>query len=188
MKIAKFSTRKEKVEIDRTVDSVEIDLDFTQLYDCFLILAMGVKSTTAFQVMFYLLRVMGRDNNVVVNNRAVAGFNEQRTRTGQKPLSEQAFYRAVKALVTYGVMVKLPPSRGMYFMNPFAMWKGKKEARIAYLREDAGPGQSISINPMNLLLNDADHQYTAETMVEDLTSEEVDSYLNEQTGEVNTNS
>lgn len=177
MKLAKFSTRKEKVEIDRTVDSVEIDLDFTQLYDCFLILAMGVKSTTAFQIMFYLLRIMGRDNNVMVNKRAVAGFNDQRIKTNQKPLSEQAFYKATKALVAYGVMVKLPPTRGMYFMNPFAMWKGDKQARIEYLRVDAGPGQKMAMNPMNLLLNDADHQYKLETITEDITSQEVDKII-----------
>jgi len=179
MKIAKFSTRKEKVEIDRTVDSVEIDLDFTQLYDCFLILAMGVKSTTAFQIMFYLLRIMGRDNNVMVNKRAVAGFNEQRIRTGQKPISEQAFYKATKALVKYGVMLKLPPTRGMYFMNPFAMWKGDKQARIEYLRQDAGPGQRMALNPMNLLLGDPDHEYKLMTMQEDISSQEIDQMMNE---------
>ena len=166
MKLAKFSTRKEKVEIDRVVDSVEIDLDFTQLYDCFLILAMRIKSTTAFQILFYMLRVMGRDNIVMVNKRAVIGFNEQRTRTGQKSISEQAFYKAIKGLVRYGVMVKMPPTRGAYFMNPFAMWKGEKSQRIAYLREDAGPGQNIAVNPINLLLNDPDHQYKIDTMEE----------------------
>lgn len=180
MKLAKFSTRKEKVQVDRTVDSVEIDLDFTQLYDCFLILAMGVKSTTAFQIMFYLLRRMGRDNNIMVNKYAVAGFNDQRIRTGQKPLSEQAFYKATKALVKYGVMVKLPPNRGMYFMNPFAMWKGDKSKRIEYLRQDAGPGQTMAMNPMNLLLNDPDHQYQLETIVEDISSAEIDQLMKDK--------
>lgn len=173
MRLAKFSTRKEKVAIDRTVDSVEIDLDFTQLYDCFLVLAMGIKSTTAFQILFYLLRIMGRDNNVVIAKRVVEGFNRERERTGQKTISEQAFYKAVKGLVRYGVMNKLPPTRGMYFMNPFAMWKGDRQERVAYLREDKGPGQNISVNPMNLLLNDTDHEYTASTIVEDIVEEEV---------------
>lgn len=180
MKLAKFSTRTEKKVIDSVTDSVEIDLDFTQLYDCFLILAMGIKSTTAFQILFYMLRIMGRDNNVAVNKRAVAGFNEQRVKTLQKPISEQAFYKAIKGLVRYGVMVKLPPNRGMYFMNPFAMWKGEKQARISYLREDAGPGQNIAVNPMNLLLNDADHEYTADTMVTDITDGEVMEYQTNQ--------
>lgn len=177
MKLAKFSTRKEKVEIDRTVDSVEIDLDFTQLYDCFLVLAMGIKSTTAFQILFYMLRLMGRDNIVMVNKRSVAGFNQQRVLTGQKELSEQAFYKAVKGLVRYGVMNKMPPTRGMYFMNPFAMWKGEKQTRIAYLREDAGPGQNIAVNPMNLLLNDANHQYNIDTMQENITSADIDQIM-----------
>lgn len=174
MKIAKFSTRKEKVEIDRVVDSVEIDLDFTQLYDCFLILAMGISSTTSFQILFYLLRIMGRDNIVVVGKRALEGFNRERIRTSQKPISEQAFWKSIKGLVRYGVMVKNPPNRGTYFMNPFAMWKGEKQARISYLREDKGPGQNIAVNPINLLLNDANHKYTAQTMDENITDAEIE--------------
>lgn len=178
MKIAKFATRKEKIAIDRTVDSVEIDLDFTQMYDCFLILAMGISSTTAFQILFYLLRIMGRDNNVMIGKRVVEGFNKERIRTNQKAISEQAFYKAIKGLVRYGVMVKLPPTRGMYFMNPFAMWKGEKQARISYLREDRGPGQNIAVNPLNLLLNDANHEYTAQTINEDITDAEIEEMQN----------
>jgi hypothetical protein len=159
MRLAKFSTRKEKRESEITIESVEVDLDFTQMYDCFLILSMGIKSTTSFQVLFYLLRIMGRDNNVIVNKKVIETFNIQRVKVGCPPVTGPTFYKCIRDLKEAGVMTNLPPNRGMYFLNPYAMWKADKKDRIAYLKEDAGPGQKIAINPVNLMLNDADHVY-----------------------------
>lgn len=177
MQLAKFSNRKEKVEIDRTVSSVEIDLDFTQLYDCFLLLSMNIKSTISFQVLFFLLRIMGRDNNVMINKRAFEIFNQQRTNIGQKVIAEQTFYKCIRDLIAAKIMNKLPPNRGMYFMNPYGVWKADKKERIAYLIEDSGKGQSIALNPINLLLNDDQHQYNIDTIQENPTDAEIEEYF-----------
>jgi len=194
MRLARYSTRKEKGEYERTVESVEIDLDFTQMYDCFLILSMGIKSTTSFQVLFYLLRIMGRDNNIMITKRAIEIFNAQRVKVGCPAVTSPTFYKCIRDLKNAGVMTSLPPNRGMYFMNPYVMWKADKKERIAYLREDAGPGQSIAINPINLMLNDTDHvykqkripsEYEADTMEPILTQEEIDElYADGQDNEI----
>lgn len=173
MRLAKYSTRKIEKTISATVDSVEIDVDFTQFYDCFLILAFSIKSSTSFQLLFYLLRITGRDNLVVINKKAVDMFNAHRVSAARKPISEKAFYNSVNDLVAAGVIKKLPPNRGTYFLNPFAMWKADKKQRIEYLKSDAGPGQSFAINPINLLLNDPDHEYRLQTMQSDITDEDI---------------
>lgn len=174
MRLAKFSTKKIQKTIDATVDSVEIDLDFTQMYDCFLLLALGIKSVNSFQVLFFLSRITGRDNIVVVGQKALKEFNTHRQSVGLKDLSKQSFYNAINGLVSAGVMKKLPQNRGTYFLNPFAMWKADKKERIAYIKEDAGPGQSFAMNPINLLLNDADHEYRLETIQDDLTDADIE--------------
>lgn len=168
---AKFSTKKEKITIDRTVDTVEVDLDFTQLYSCFFYLSMGIKKSSSFQVLFFLLRVMGRDNQVTINKSLFKQFCDMLVSLGNKPISEQAFYNSLKDLQRAGVMTKL--SRGVYFMNPYAMWKDEGNKRINYLKIDAGDGQTIAINPLDLILKEPYTHYTQETVVEDITNEEV---------------
>lgn len=179
MKLAKFSTKTVKKTIDATIESVEVDMDFTQLYDCFLTLAMGIKGTTNFQMFFFLLRVMGRDNIAVVGKRMLIQFNAHRVSRGQKPISEQALYTSIKALVKADAIRKMPPNRGAYFINPFAAWKAGKTERIEYLREDSKPGTRFAVNPINLLLNDPDHEYKLQTMTQDMTDEDVQT-INEE--------
>jgi len=159
---ATLSTKKEKITIDRTVETVEVDLDFTQLYNCFFYLSMGIKSGSSFQILFYLLRVMGKDNQVTVNKKMVEQFFDMSRQLGKKPITEQSFYSCLKELQKAGVMKKL--CRGTYFMNPYAMWKDDGGKRKEYIKIDAGPGQTFAINPIELLLNSPDVEYLLETM------------------------
>ncbi len=169
---ARLSTKKEKITINRTVETVEIDLDFTQLYNCFFYLSMGIKKSSSFQVLFFLLRVMGRDNQVCINKNLFRQLGDTLISLGNKSMCEQVFYNALKDLQRAGVMTKL--SRGIYFMNPYAMWKDDGSKRKDYLKIDAGTGQTMAINPLDLILKEPGVTFVTEDIIEDLTDEEVE--------------
>ena len=169
---ARLSTKKERITIDRTTETVEVDLDFTQLYNCLFYLSMGIKTGSSFQILFFLLRVMGRDNQVTVNKKLLTQFYDICRQLGITPISEQTFYTSLKELQRAGVMSKL--SRGTYFMNPYAMWKDEGNKRKDYLKIDAGDGQTMAINPIELLLSEPSSVY----YTEDLTDNEVEEIRN----------
>lgn len=164
---AKLSIKKERITIDRTTENVEVDLDFTQLYNCFFYLSMGIKTASSFQIMFFLLRNMSRDNQVVVNKNLLTQYSDICKQLAIVPVTEQTFYTALRELQRAGVMVKL--SKGTYFLNPYALWKDDGKSRKDYLKVDAGDGQTIAINPIDLLINAPD----SEVIIEEITDDEV---------------
>lgn len=164
---ARLSTKKERITIDRTTETVEVDLDFTQLYNCFFYLSIGIKTASSFQVLFYLLRNMDRANHVTINKTLVEQFQSLRRQLGVKAVSEQTFYTALKELQRAGVLTKL--NKGVYFLNPYAIWKDNGTTRKDYLKVDAGIGQKMAINPIDLLINAPD----SAVFIEDITDAEV---------------
>jgi hypothetical protein len=163
---ARVTTKKERITIDRTTETVEIDLDFTQMYNCFFYLSMGIKTASSFQILFFLLRNMSKDNQVSINKELLKQYSDICHQLGLVAVSEQTFYSALKELQRAGVMVKL--SRGQYFMNPYAMWKENSKNRKEYLQIDAGVGQRMAINPIDLLINAPD----SHTIIEELSNTE----------------
>ena len=150
MRIAKLSVKKEKVTIDRTTESVEVDFDFTQIYDCFFLLSMSITTGSSFQILFFLLRNMTKENTISVNKKLIQRFFGMARQVGKEPITEQSFYRSLQELQKAGVMTKL--SRGQYFMNPYAMWKDDKVKRTEYIIAQSGEkGQKFSYNPLELL-------------------------------------
>lgn len=147
---AKYSTKKEKVTIERSVDSVEVDLDFTQMYNCFMLLSFNISSASSFHILFFLLQQMNKDNIVLINGTMVTKFQEMCRQIGKKPISEQSFYKCTKDLKEAGVMEKL--NKGQYIMNIYGMWKGDKAKRIEYLISENKDGQKMFKNPLHLLL------------------------------------
>lgn len=147
---AKYSTKKERVTIERTVDSVEIDLDFTQMYNCFLLLSFKIKAATSFHLMFYLLQTMDKNNMVTINASLLKAFNEVCKQTGRKPIAEQTFYNSLKDLQEAEAMKKL--NKGQYVMNIYSMWKGDKAKRIEYLISEKKDGQQVFKNPLHMIL------------------------------------
>lgn len=164
---AKLTTKKERITVDRTTETVEVDLDFTQLYNCFFYLSIGIKKAGSFQILFFLLRNMERDNQVAINQKLLGKYADLLKQLGKPPITDQAFYRSLTDLQRAGVMTKL--SRGIYFLNPYAMWKDDTKSRKDYLQIDAGTGQTMAINPIDLLINAPD----VDVIVEDITDEEV---------------
>ena len=150
MRLAKISTKKERITIDRIVDSVEVDFDFTQLYDCFFLLSFHVRSSTSFQLLFYLMRNLPKDNIVRIDNKLRLEFVQISEQvTGKKGISEAMFYNCLKDLQNAGIMKKL--NKGSYFLNPYAMWRDDSQKRQNYIAIDAGSKQSFAFNPMQLI-------------------------------------
>lgn len=167
---AKSITKTEEVKIKRVVETIEYDLDFTQLYNCFFLLSLNVCSGSAFHIMFFLLHNMNRDNIVNINADLLKRFQDISIQLGKKPMGEQSFYRYLKELQKAKIMERM--SKGQYFMNIYAMWKDDKTKRIEYITAENGEtGQKFAFNPLQLLLpKEVPH---IEDVHETITEEEV---------------
>jgi len=151
---AKLTTKKERISIDRVTESIEVDVDFTQIYNCFSLLSFRLTSGTSFQLFFFILKNMDK-NNIVSIDRDFRDrfFSLYKLVSGKKPVTEQSFYNALRDLVNAEVVKPLndKKGRGTYFINPYAVWKADKDQRMSYLKEDAGCGETYAFNPMALL-------------------------------------
>jgi len=147
---AKLTTKKERIVTERETESIEVDVDFTQVYHCFSLLSFRITSATSFQLLFFLLQNTGRDNIVIINKNLMERFFSLYILvSGKAPVSKQSFYNSINDLLRAEVLKKL--AKGSYFLNPYTVWKGDKDKRCAYLKEDSGKGQTFAFNPIQLL-------------------------------------
>lgn len=153
-KTMKTTIKKERISIDRITESIEVDVDFTQIYNCFSLLSFRLTSGTSFQLFFFILKNMDKDNIVSIDKDFKDSFfSLYKLVSGKKPVTEQSFYNALRDLINADVAKPLngKKGRGTYFINPYAVWKSDKDQRISYLKEDAASGEAYAFNPMKLL-------------------------------------
>ncbi len=156
MNFKRVAIKTEEVEIKRITQTVEIDFDFTQVYDCMYALSFHLKSPISFQLLFYMLRTMKDDNDVVVGNKMYKEFISEMKAHANREISEVAFYNCIKELVKAKIMTRT--GRGRYFVNPYVLWKNDKASRVEFLKADAANINNLTFNPIKRLehLGEAD--------------------------------
>lgn len=148
MAFQKIKVHEETVTIKRTTQYIEIDMDFTQIYDSFYSLTFGLKSTKSFQLLFYMLKNVA-DNNLVVNVSLYNSFNNELMQHEGKGITERTFYNCIKELEVAKILSK--KDRGYYFINPHVLWKEDKNKRLDFIKSDPLDNNKIAFNPIKLL-------------------------------------
>lgn len=115
---------------------VEVDTDFTQVYDCFSHVVMKIKSLTTIRLLFWLLsKEMGRGNAIhsgrIVYDRFVGDLEQQR---GER-VTLRGYTKCFKELVGLGLLTKT--GRGYYYFNPRVFWRDGKESRKGFIEAEA---------------------------------------------------
>jgi len=151
MNPVKIATKVEEIYIKRTTDSVEIDFDFTQVYDCFGLIAFKIKSPISFALLFFLLQKVPKNNYIYIDGAIKKEFLELYKKLSGDPkgITETTFYNCLLDLQEARAIEKI--TRGRYYLNPYSFWRDDKVKRVDYLKIDAGSGQTVAYNPLQLI-------------------------------------
>jgi hypothetical protein len=124
---------------------IEIDEDFTQVYESFSSIAIKIHSGNSWKLLFWMLSNSSQENGIQVSNRSFEKFNNFIKDSGADIISKPTYYRCVKELVEAGAITQV--GKGHYYMNPYAFWKDDKNKRITFITDEIKDGGSISCNP-----------------------------------------
>lgn len=148
MPTKRFYYKEETKMSTNTTGYVEIETDFTQVYDAFSELAPKVKSTCTISLLFWLLSHESNKNNNITSGKSVfERFIKHIEQHGGTKVTERTFHNAFDELVKHGVATKV--GRGHYYINPHFFWRGDKNARINFIVDEDKEGKYHSLNPAN---------------------------------------
>jgi len=124
---------------------IEIDEDFTQVYESFSYIAIKIHSGNSWKLLFWMLSNSSQENGIQVSNRSFEKFNKFIQDSGADVVSKPTYYRCIKELVESGAITQV--GKGHYYMNPYAFWKEDKSKRINFITDELKDGSSLSFNP-----------------------------------------
>jgi len=127
---------------------IEIDTDFTQVYDCFSKVSLRFKSVTSMKLMFWLLsheanQANGINSGAAVHERFCKFLKEE----GYEEVPMRTFKAAFEELYKTEVLTRV--GRGQYYFNPHVFWRNDKNERINFIIDEAKEKKFLSHNPLN---------------------------------------
>lgn len=146
MNFKKIGIKREEVLLKRTTDYIELDFDFTQVYDCMYSLSFSLRSPTSFQLLFYILKTASKDNIIGINKQLYKSFIKEMLSHTNNQVSEQTFYSCIKELTDAKIITKL--SRGQYFLNPYVLWRDDKDKRVEFVSSEELSRNGLTYNPV----------------------------------------
>src|SRR5690554_417322 len=112
-----FQTEETKTITTVRKGWVEIDEDFTQVYDSFLTLSKVLQYKISWQLLFWLFKEMNDNNGIQIGKPTFDNFNKfLRINCEDCEISRPTFDRAVNDLMNAKVLTKV--GKGFYYLNP----------------------------------------------------------------------
>lgn len=102
---------------------VEIEDNYTQIYDNVLNLTLKLNSLLDIQILLYLTKNCNKQN--VFNANAL--MYQKLQNELNKTFTERTFYNSLKTLSEAKLIIKL--TKGQYQINPFAVWRESQKDR-----------------------------------------------------------
>ena len=125
---------------------IEIDTDFTQVYDCFSKLSVKVKSVVTLKLLFWLLSHEANKSNGVSSGSAIFDkFKKYLINEGVEPVALRTFKAAFEELTKIGALTRV--GRGHYYLNPYVFWRDDKTERMNFITDEKKDKKFISHNP-----------------------------------------
>jgi hypothetical protein len=126
---------------------IEIDTDFTQVYDCFNKVCVHMKSITAVKLLFWLLaHEANKSNGIRSGNEIYLKFIKYLQDEGAEIVTERTFQNCFDELCNIKALTKI--SRGQYYFNPHIFWRDEKGERVNFITDEAKEKRHISYNPI----------------------------------------
>lgn len=126
---------------------VEIDTDFTQVYDCFSKLSVKLKSIVSVKLLFWLLSHEANKSNGISSGQHVYDkFIKYLTDEGSEGIAMRTFKSAFEELTSIGALTRV--GRGHYYLNPYVFWRDDKKERINFIMDENKEKKFLSHNPI----------------------------------------
>jgi hypothetical protein len=139
----------EETRVTRKKGYIELDTDYTQIYNCFTAISPGIKSVTTFKLLFWLLaNKTGEMNGIDCSVNSYREFNEylkQHCKEGACGIGYRTFTNCMVELKEAGALTRI--GKGHYYANPNMFWKDDVDKRTTMLIEEKKDGNYISLNP-----------------------------------------
>jgi hypothetical protein len=143
----KIFFEEEKTVVKKQRGYIEVDTDFTQVYDCFDKLCIRLKSISSVKIMFWLLSHETNKNNTIGSNKFVyQRFNQHLIAEGAETISDRTFQASIEELHKNNILTKV--ARGMYYFNPHVFWRDDKNKRVQFIIDEKKDGNYESFNPI----------------------------------------
>lgn len=126
---------------------IEIDTDFTQVYDCFSKISARLKSISSMKLLFWLLSHEANKSNGISSGKPVfERFNKYLVAEGTEAIAERTFQSCFEELTEVRALTRI--GRGAYYLNPYVFWRDDKKARVDFLTDEAKESKFLSHNPL----------------------------------------
>lgn len=151
MKIKRIYYETEETKTTKKKGWMDIDMSYTQLYDCFNQISHKIKSGTSYEILFWVLANKTSESNGMdlsaETHRQFCKHSE--IKDPGSSISYRTFTRCIKELYDAGALTKI--DRGHYYANPNMFWKDELSKRSDMLELEKKDGTYVSVNPIKLL-------------------------------------
>lgn len=144
----RFYFETEETTVKKRRGWIEIEMDFTQIYDGISELSPYINSPTSWKLLFWLVTHEMNKSNVVSTSKAIwEKFQKYlKSKCGEEcSVGYRTFNSAIEELVKANVLTKT--GRGQYYFNPHIFWKHDKKNRLDFIQAEVLDGKRISHNP-----------------------------------------
>lgn len=126
---------------------IEIDTDYTQVYDCFSKISVKLKSITSVKLLFWLLSHEANKSNGISSGKIVYDrFVKYLQEEGAEPVTNRTFVNCFEELTAIRALTRI--GKGHYYLNPYMFWRDEIKERIGFITDEAKESKFISYNPM----------------------------------------
>lgn len=125
---------------------IEIDTDFTQVYDCFLKVAVKLKSVTTVKLLFWLLaHEINKSNGFGSGKPVYDKFMKYLQKEGEETITERTFFKCFHELAEVKAITRV--GKGHWYFSPYIFWRDEKNERIRFIQDEQKEKRFISHNP-----------------------------------------
>lgn len=121
--MSRYYFKTEEKIVKQKQGYVEIEDNYTQIYDNVLALTLKLNSLLDIQILLYLSKNCNHKNVFNANTMLHSRIQKEL----DKKFSEKTFYSSLKALTDAKLIVKL--TKGQYQINPLAVWRESQKDR-----------------------------------------------------------
>lgn len=128
---------------------IEVDTDFTQVYDCFSRVCVHLKSITTMKLLFWLLSHEANKSNGISSGRIVfERFSKFLEEEKEDTVTERTFQNCFEELTKNQILTRI--GKGHYYFSPYVFWRDDKTNRIDFITNEAKEKKYISHNPLKI--------------------------------------
>lgn len=133
---------------------IEVENDFTQVYNQFWRIAASLKSLTTIKLLFWLLSHEANKENGIRSGKIVFDkFNADLESEGIDKVGLRTFNSSFDELLKLETLTRV--GKGHYYFNPHVFWKDGKKERLGFITDEVKEKKYISKNMLRIKDKDA---------------------------------